>query len=110
MTAETSREAFHHGERTGSFAKAAERVMAVITERGSTGVTQDEIDAHFGMKSRRMGQRVRDLEKAGRVVKNGLRRRTRAGRMAEVWIDAGRPTGEIHVPGSVYRDGKWVKT
>lgn len=108
MASDTSRDAWHHGERTGAHDRDRARVHDLIVERGSTGVTQDEVDAHFGNDSRRMGQRVPELERDGRIRKSGVRRRTRAGRWANVYVEAGRPDDEIHVPGAVFRNGKWL--
>jgi transcription initiation factor IIE alpha subunit len=78
------------------------RVLRVIRFLGDHGATDDEIEQALGMPHQTASARRRDLVIAGMVVDSGLRRRTRSGRNAKVWIvatDGVQPALELQTKG-----------
>lgn len=67
------------------------RVLRVIESAGMFGQTDDEIEEITGLRHQTASARRRELAKAGAIVDSGMRRKTRSGRSAIVWITAGTP-------------------
>ena len=111
MVSETSRDAFRHGRDTGQHDRDRQRVLAAITDAGGRGLTQDETEAllnpHEGTKT--FSQRFSELRRSGQIATIGQRRKTRKGRMAEVYVASGVEPEPIRVFGHVWKDGKWRK-
>ena len=59
-------------------------VLGVIEARGSA--TGEEIQIELGIPGNTQRPRRVELCEAGRVVDSGMRRRTKSGRQAAVWI------------------------
>lgn len=59
-------------------------VLGVIAARGSA--TDEEIQTELGIPGNTQRPRRVELCEAGRVVDSGMRRRTKSGRLAVVWI------------------------
>lgn len=67
-----------------------QRVLDHIAALGPFGATCDEIEAAMGLKHQTASARVNELMAKGAIVTRGRdgRRKTRSGRLAEVWIDS----------------------
>ena len=63
-----------------------EVVLDLITERGSYGATDDEVEFVTGMKHQTASARRRELVLKGEVVDSGRRRPTRSDCPATVWV------------------------
>ena len=63
-----------------------ERVLKLIRNAGSRGLTDDEIEVITGLRHQTASARRRELVLAGKVRDSGGRRRTRSGRGATVWL------------------------
>lgn len=63
------------------------RVYAAIVAAGDEGMTCDEVEVVTGLRHQTASARVRELSKAGLIVKGG-RRQTRSGRYAVVYSAA----------------------
>ena len=59
-------------------------VLTMIRRSGDYGMTADEVAQHRAYGDGH--QRIAELRKAGLIAKNGQRRRTRAGRPADVYV------------------------
>ena len=64
----------------------AAKIWRLIAWSGSHGMTDDEIEVSLGMRHQTASARRRGLVIKGLVADSGLRRRTRSGRKAAVWI------------------------
>jgi len=62
------------------------RVLHLIVQTRSHGATDDEIEEALGLRHQTASARRRELVLNGRVEDSGLRRNTRSGRSATVWI------------------------
>jgi hypothetical protein len=67
-------------------AKRRAKVRAFITSRGAVGATDDEIEVGLGYPHQTASARRRELVLLGLVRDSGLRRLTRHGRAAKVWV------------------------
>ena len=80
----TSAEAFDRIDgdvrRTGQ-----ERVLDLVTYRGSEGATCDEVCVSLDMPVQTATARCNDLARAGLIYRDGTRRLTRSGHGAFVW-------------------------
>jgi hypothetical protein len=85
--AETSRAAYRETQ-VGPAAILRERVYAFIRDRGTFGATDQEIQHGLSLHEQSQGPRRNELVKASRVRNSGLRRETRSGRTAIVWVAA----------------------
>lgn len=56
--------------------------LAFIKACGSRGASGDELDQHCG----RGHQRISELRRAGKIIRNGEKRRTRAGKLGYVYV------------------------
>lgn len=65
-----------------------ERVYAFIVSRGTHGATDAEVADGCGIVIQSANPRRRELARLGLIVRNGDRRRTPSGRLADVWIAA----------------------
>ena len=83
---ETSIEAAH--SIVPSLQRLERRVLGVIEERGDLGATDDEIEVITGLAHQTASARRRALVLRGLVADSGLRRPTRSGRRATVWLRA----------------------
>ena len=61
-------------------------VYEEIKEAGSSGMTCDEVEARLDLKHQTVSARMRELAIAGRIIDSELKRKTRSGRAAVVWI------------------------
>lgn len=61
------------------------KVLAVISDLGSEGATDDEVEGILGMRHQTVSARRRELYLLGLIVEVGTRR-TRSGRLAKVWV------------------------
>ncbi len=84
----------HNGTPTSQAAAAAisrrapnlrELVFSYIASRGRDGSTADEVCTALAMWPQTATPRIRELAKAGRIVKTGRTRPTRSGCSATVW-------------------------
>jgi hypothetical protein len=66
-------------------------VLGLITARGPRGATDDEIAVALDLQLDTARARRCELRDAGAVVDSGLRRKTRTGRLATVWVAASVP-------------------
>jgi len=84
---ETSEEAADSMERAAPGYEAA--VFGFILRRGAQGATSDEVQEALGLTHQNGSARVSTLAKRGLLVLNGVKRPTRAGRRAGVYVVAG---------------------
>ena len=63
---------------------SSRKIFSMIKERG--GATCDEVEAEIGMIHQSASARIRGLVQAGLIAESPLRRPTRSGRPAIVWI------------------------
>lgn len=63
-----------------------DRVLASISARHSDGMTCDEVEVALGLSHQTASARIRDLVKAGAIVDSDIRRPTRTGRKAAVYV------------------------
>ncbi len=84
---ETSREAAIAAKPSAKSIRA--RVRRWIDRQGRNGATDDEIEVASGMPHQTISARRRELVLEGAIVWNGLKRKTRSGRNAKVWVSAG---------------------
>jgi len=75
-------------EAAESIAKDTQRLRRLVYEeiRESGGLSCDEIEERLGMKHQTCSARVHDLHALGRIRDSGMRRKTRSGRNAIVWV------------------------
>ena len=69
-----------------ALARLEARVMGLIALAGPFGRTDDELEVETGLSHQTVSARRRGLVQKRLVVYNGLRRVTRSGRKATVWI------------------------
>lgn len=62
------------------------RVLAAIRACGAEGATCDEVEASLDMRHQSASARVNELGKHGAIADSGMRRLTRSGRKATVWV------------------------
>ena len=67
------------------------KILSLFMKSGHYGLTDDEIEQHFGLKHQTVSARRRQLEKKGMVVKmynhgKRVKRPTRSGRQAGVYV------------------------
>lgn len=96
MAAEDPTLNFHHGNQESNeafesvtpAARAAQlaRVVAYIGSRGPLGATSDEVEAALGLLHQGCSARFTDAKRKGLIAENGLRRPTRSGRWAKVFV------------------------
>lgn len=94
QSSETSRQAAE--SIADSVTELARRVLNYITMRGDTGATNDEIEVALDMAHQTASARTRELVLKSRVRASGLRRRTRSGCEAAVWVAI--PSGQTALP------------
>lgn len=70
----------------GSAGILREKVFNLIAARGPYGCTDDEVEVLLGMRHQTVSARRRELVLANRVIDSGIRRTTRSGRTAIVWL------------------------
>jgi predicted transcriptional regulator len=63
-----------------------DRVMESIKARHSQGMTCDEVEIALGLTHQTASARVNELMKKKLIIDSTLRRKTRSGRKATVWI------------------------
>jgi hypothetical protein len=63
-----------------------ETILSHVQWSGETGATCEELEENLKLRHQTCGPRLRELATAGRVVDTGIRRRTRSGRKAIVWL------------------------
>lgn len=66
-----------------------EQVLYFIARQGAAGATSDEVQAALGLSHQNGSARVSELAKYGFVVDSGVRRVTRSGRKAVVYVVPG---------------------
>lgn len=74
-------------------------VFSCICSAGERGRTCDAVERRLSMLHQTASARVRDLVLMGKIVDSGVRRRTRSGRKAVVWIAA--PPGTARPPAKI---------
>jgi hypothetical protein len=62
------------------------RVLALIAAAGASGHTCDEIEQLMRMRHQTASARICELRDRNQVRDSGLRRKTRSGRRAVVWV------------------------
>lgn len=62
------------------------RILRFLRQRGKTGATTDEIESALGMLHQTASPAVIKLRREGRISANGVKRKTRTGRKAEVHV------------------------
>lgn len=79
---DTSREAAE------SIAKDTNRLRRLVLEeiRDGGGLTCDECEERLNLRHQTCSARVHELMEAGRIRDSGMRRKTRSGRNATVWV------------------------
>jgi hypothetical protein len=65
------------------------KIFDWLVTKGDLGATSDEAEVALGLSHQTCSPRILELRKANMVVDSGLRRLTRGGRKAKVWIVAG---------------------
>jgi predicted ArsR family transcriptional regulator len=81
---ETSREAAECFAQIASSIRR--RVLATVTEAGSTGVTGDEVAASLELHVTQVRSRLSELVAARKITDSGLRRLGASGRRGAVWV------------------------
>jgi hypothetical protein len=87
-----------------ALARLEAQVFAVVQKWKAHGVTDDELEIETGLSHQTVSARRRGLVQKGRIVDSGLRRQTRSGRKASVWIpgrgavEAGTAIGRVPRP------------
>lgn len=66
--------------------KDRRKVLDFITNQGAIGATDDELEVALGLKSSTARPRRYGLRNDGWIKDSGLRRNTRSGRAAIVWV------------------------
>lgn len=73
------------------------RVKEYIVVRGAMGATDDEVEVALGFPHQSASARRRELVLLGMVKDSGVRRKTRNGRWAKVWVVGGGALGvQLH--------------
>jgi predicted ArsR family transcriptional regulator len=67
-------------------ASQRKRIFQFILKNGAYGATVDEITVNLGLSNQTACPRRQELEKRGYLVDSGIRRPTRTGRQAIVWV------------------------
>lgn len=67
------------------------RVLDYIASRGRNGATSDEAEAYLKLTHQACSARFTEAKRDGQIVPSSLRRRTRSGRMARVYVIPDRP-------------------
>lgn len=75
--------AFGAFPRSGSLRR---KVYDVIAGYGSIGVTDDYVEQRLGREHQSISARRRELVLGGFIVDSGMRRKTRSGKSATVWV------------------------
>jgi hypothetical protein len=68
--------------------KKQKRVLDLLIEHKTYGLTDDELEALTGWRHQTVSARRRELVLKGLVKDSGYRRRTSSGRQATVWVPA----------------------
>lgn len=89
MDSDTSEAAAHQIK--SSALTQRQRVHQYIKEQGDLGATDNEIQIALDMISNTEQPRRRELVLKGQIMDSGHRRKTKAGRMAVVWVAANLP-------------------
>lgn len=76
------------------------RVLDYIASRGRNGATSDEAEAALSLTHQACSARFTEAKRDGQIVPADLRRRTRSGRMARVYVIPDRPAPAV-LPGPV---------
>jgi hypothetical protein len=63
-------------------------LYAYVCDQYMLGTTNQEAEEALGMPAQTITPRMLELRKEGLVVDSGMKRKTRSGRWAIVWIDA----------------------
>jgi hypothetical protein len=63
-----------------------QKVLAYITEQGSHGATDEEVQDALGMGGNTQRPRRRELFQSGKIMLKPEMRPTRSGRQANVWV------------------------
>jgi hypothetical protein len=61
-------------------------ILAHIQRSADHGATCDELEHTLALRHQTCGPRLRELALSGAIVDTGMRRRTRSGRKAIVWL------------------------
>lgn len=71
-----------------SIAKDTPRLRRLVFEeiRDAGGLTSDECEERLGMRHQTCSARVHELMTEGKIRDSGMRRKTRSGRTATVWV------------------------
>ena len=64
---------------------AHQRRLVILALEAAGPMTADEVDAYLGWRPTTAGRRMHELAHQGVIRTTGEERRTRSGRMAEVW-------------------------
>tara|TARA_Y100000034_G_C6891619_1_gene410285 strand:+ start:1276 stop:1596 length:321 start_codon:yes stop_codon:yes gene_type:complete len=78
------------------------QVHAHIKACQSNGATDDEIEVALDLRHQTASARRRELVQLGFVVDSGVRRPTRSGRKAKVWVTTPPPEREAPEPTAGY--------
>ena len=62
------------------------RILGVLSGCGETGATCEEMEDYLTLRHQTCGPRLKELAVSGAIVDTGMRRRTRSGRKAIVWL------------------------
>lgn len=83
-------------------------VLVAIRERGAVGATCDEVEAALGMRHQTASARVNELMMEEKIADSGVRRRTRSGRKAIVWVTPGDGKVSLGSPLKWVGSKKWL--
>ena len=61
-------------------------VLGAIRESGPTGLTCDQSEVDLGLRHQTASARIKELSQMGYIIDSEMRRYTRSGRRAVVWI------------------------
>jgi hypothetical protein len=78
--------------------KLRDRVYQHILKQGTTGATADEVELALGISHQTGAPRITELHRMGRLIRTNMRRKTRYGRNAGVYV------ADIHMD----NNGQWT--
>lgn len=90
---ETSKAAAVQAEKRAPLTRQA--VFSAIARKGEVGATDQEVEDWLGMDGSSVRPRRRELQLEGRVVDSGMKRFTRSGGSAVVWVATARSITEV---------------
>ncbi|HXH05393.1 MAG TPA: hypothetical protein VNI83_02265 [Vicinamibacterales bacterium] len=66
-----------------------ERIYVFMRDRGAYGATRDEVEVALGLRMQTVNGRIAELKAAGLIRETDMKRATRSGRLAHVFVAVG---------------------